>query len=106
MFICACLYCMMLDMQGTGTAVFLILDLGHAGNYWCMVQIYLNPWLVLFHLAWQFHQHSDSNNSRRLFRFSLIHLPLLMVMMLLTKKQWFVTSTGNDEDQVMASSCY
>jgi hypothetical protein len=36
----------------------------------------------------------------------LIHLPLLMVMMLLTKKQWFVTSTGNDEDQVMASSCY
>jgi protoheme IX farnesyltransferase len=92
---------MMLDMQGTGTAVFLILDLGLAGNYWCMVQICQNTWWVLFHLAWQFHQHSDSSSSRRLFRFSLIHLPLLMAMMLLTKKQWYVTSTGNDEDQVM-----
>lgn len=51
------------------------------------------------YLAWQFHQHSDSSSSRRLFRFSLVHLPLLMVMMLLTKKQWFVTSPGNDEEQ-------
>jgi protoheme IX farnesyltransferase len=58
----------------------------------------------IFHLAWQFHQHSDSSSSRRLFRFSLIHLPLLMVMMLLTKKQWYVTLTEGDEDQVIAPS--
>jgi len=97
---------MMSDVQGTDTAGFFILDLGHAGNYWCLVHLYLNTWLILFHLAWQFHQHSDSSSSRRLFRFSLVHLPLLMVMMLLTKKQWFVTSTGNDEEQVMTPSYY
>lgn len=57
------------------------------------------------YLAWQFHQHSDSSSSRRLFRFSLIHLPLLMVMMLLTKKQWYVTLTGGDEDQVRPNQC-
>jgi Polyprenyltransferase (cytochrome oxidase assembly factor) len=94
----------MLDVQGTGTAVFRILDLRNAGNCWCMVQIYQNTWLNLFYLGWQFQQHSDSSSSRRLFRFSLIHLPLLMVIMLLTKKQWYLTSAGKDEEQVMVPS--
>ncbi|KDR11312.1 protoheme IX farnesyltransferase, mitochondrial [Zootermopsis nevadensis] len=44
----------------------------------------LNVYFV--YLAWQFFQQPDSRSSRRLFRFSLIHLPLLMVMLLLTKK--------------------
>ncbi|XP_034951332.1 protoheme IX farnesyltransferase, mitochondrial [Chelonus insularis] len=40
------------------------------------------------YLAWRFYKESDSANSRKLFRFSLIHLPLLMIMMLCSKKHW------------------
>lgn len=40
------------------------------------------------YLAWQFYKKSDSGSSRKLFRFSLIHLPLLMVLFLLNKKYW------------------
>jgi len=34
----------------------------------------------------RFYQKADSNSSRKLFRFSLIHLPLLMTLMCLGKK--------------------
>lgn len=40
------------------------------------------------YLAWEFHKHSDSRSSRKLFRFSLIHLPALIILMLINKKQW------------------
>ncbi|XP_075220384.1 cytochrome c oxidase assembly factor 10 [Lycorma delicatula] len=39
------------------------------------------------YLAWQFYKESDSSTSRQLFRFSLIHLPLLMILMLINKKK-------------------
>ncbi|XP_015523985.1 protoheme IX farnesyltransferase, mitochondrial isoform X1 [Neodiprion pinetum] len=38
------------------------------------------------YLAWQFYKESDSASSRKLFRFSLIHLPALMLLMLFNKK--------------------
>lgn len=57
------------------------------------------------YLAWQFHQYSDSGTSRRLFRFSLIHLPVLMVMMLLTKKHRGPTSSRSDVDEVSPNRC-
>lgn len=40
------------------------------------------------YLAWRFYKHSDSGTSRKLFRFSLLHLPALMVLFLLNKKRW------------------
>jgi protoheme IX farnesyltransferase len=40
------------------------------------------------YLAWKFYKESDSGSSRKLFRFSLLHLPLLMVLFLLNKKEW------------------
>lgn len=43
---------------------------------------------MLLILAWKFNNHSDSANSRRLFRFSLLHLPLLMILILSSKKYW------------------
>lgn len=46
----------------------------------------LNGWFAW--LAWRFYRDSDSNSSRRLFRFSLVHLPALMVLFLLNKKRW------------------
>ena len=42
--------------------------------------------LYMIYLAWRFHQKADSNSSRKLFRFSLIHLPLLMMLMCISKK--------------------
>lgn len=48
------------------------------------------------YLAWKFYKESDSANSRKLFRFSLIHLPLLMVLMFVNKKYWFVKKEKTD----------
>jgi protoheme IX farnesyltransferase len=41
--------------------------------------------LYLTYLAWKFYQKADSNTSRKLFRFTLIHLPLLMTLMCISK---------------------
>lgn len=40
------------------------------------------------YLAWNFYKESDSNSSRKLFRFSLLHLPILMALFLINKKEW------------------
>lgn len=48
------------------------------------------------YLAWKFYKESDSGSSRRLFRFSLLHLPALMVLFLLNKKEW-VFKKSKDE---------
>ncbi|KAK3924310.1 Protoheme IX farnesyltransferase, mitochondrial [Frankliniella fusca] len=47
------------------------------------------------YLAYQFYKKSDSSSSRKLFRFSLIHLPALMLLLLVNKKKWFL---GKSED--------
>ena len=44
----------------------------------------LNGWLS--YLAWRFYRDSDFRSARKLFRFSLFYLPLLMGFMLLNKK--------------------
>ncbi|XP_066586708.1 protoheme IX farnesyltransferase, mitochondrial [Prorops nasuta] len=49
------------------------------------------------YLAWNFYKESDSASSRKLFRFSLVHLPALMLLMLVSKKQWF---SENKKDTV------
>merc|ERR1719468_887809 len=46
--------------------------------------LFLNVYLT--YLAYRFYEKADSNSSRKLFRFSLIHLPLLMTLMGLGKK--------------------
>ncbi|XP_011254390.1 protoheme IX farnesyltransferase, mitochondrial [Camponotus floridanus] len=61
-----------------------ILDLTH---WWfALASTPINAYFL--YLAWKFNNHSDSANSRRLFRFSLLHLPLLMVLILSSKKYW------------------
>lgn len=47
--------------------------------------------------AWQFYKKSDSGSSRKLFRFSLIHLPALMLLMLVNKKYWSSASSQEQE---------
>ena len=41
---------------------------------------------ILIRYLVRFYQKADSNSSRKLFRYSLIHLPLLMTLMCLGKK--------------------
>lgn len=49
------------------------------------------------YLAWKFWRESDSGSSRKLFRFSLVHLPALMLLFLLNKKEWVFTK---DKDEM------
>lgn len=49
------------------------------------------------YLAYKFYQHSDSGSSRKLFRYSLLHLPLLMAMFLLCKKHWIFMDNEDKE---------
>lgn len=53
------------------------------------------------YLAWKFKENSDSANSRKLFQFSLLHLPLLMALILASKKYW--TNTEKQRDNVVSS---
>jgi protoheme IX farnesyltransferase len=41
--------------------------------------------LYFVYLAYRFKRDQDSNSSRKLFRYSLIYLPLLMLLMIVTK---------------------
>nr|CAG4637182.1 EOG090X09NT [Ceriodaphnia reticulata] len=43
--------------------------------------------LYFLYLAWRFYHHSDSSSSRKLFRMSLAHLPIIMILMLVHKKR-------------------
>ena len=44
----------------------------------------LNAYLT--YLAWKFYKEGDSNSSRKLFRFTLGHIPALLILMLVSKK--------------------
>lgn len=53
--------------------------------------IYLFPSAALimsFLPAWKFYQDADSKSSRKLFLFSLIHLPVIMTLMIISKKHY------------------
>lgn len=54
----------------------------------------------MYFLAWQFNKKSDSSSSRKLFRFSLLHLPILMIMMLVSKKSWSSQSDKNENKKI------
>lgn len=72
-------------------------------NWWFAVtSTPLNGYFL--YLAWQFYQNSDSASSRKLFRFSLVYLPALMILLLVNKKYWFIgkkqgEGVTNDESQ-------
>lgn len=55
-------------------------------------------------LAWNFYKQSDSASSRKLFRFSLIHLPALMLLLLLSKKNWSSKTNSDKQDIINAST--
>lgn len=46
--------------------------------------------------AYKFYQKSDSGSSRKLFRFSLVQLPALMLLYLFNKKEWIKKDTNKE----------
>ena len=47
--------------------------------------------LCLVFLAWRFYRDSDYKSARKLFRYSLLHLPLLLMLVLINKKHWYIS---------------
>ncbi|XP_033150580.1 protoheme IX farnesyltransferase, mitochondrial [Drosophila busckii] len=72
-------------------------------NYWFALEtLPLNAYFC--YLAFKFYHRSDSRSSRKLFRFSLIHLPALMLLFLANKKHWYFSETLDDEKTVKSDS--
>lgn len=46
----------------------------------------LNLWFT--YLGWRFYNESDFKSARKLFHFSLFHLPLVMILLILNKREW------------------
>ena len=44
--------------------------------------------LYMTYLGWKFYRDGDSNSSRKLFRFSLVHIPLLLILMIISKESY------------------
>ena len=66
--------------------VALMLPLYDVTNWWFMLEVTpVNLYLTF--LALKFYQDSNNNSSRKLFRFSLLHLPLVMLLALINIKR-------------------
>lgn len=95
--------CTRVSLRHTGyiTALSLLAPALDVTNVWFAVEsIPLNAYFA--YLAWDFHQKADSKSSRKLFRFSLIHLPILMALFLLNKKHWVFSQEKNSEETLAA----
>lgn len=95
--------CTRVSLRHTGfiTGLSLLAPVLDVTNAWFALEtLPLNAYFA--YLAWDFHQKADSKSSRKLFRFSLLHLPLLMGLFLLNKKNWLFREDENDE--VVASA--
>lgn len=89
--------CTRVSLRHTGfiTGLSLLAPVLDVTNVWFAVEtLPLNAYFA--YLAWDFHQKADSKSSRKLFRFSLLHLPLLMGLYLLNKKNWLF---GEDKSE-------
>ena len=61
-----------------------LLPLVGVTNWWFLLEV--TPFnIYLTYLAWNFYKESSNNSSRKLFRFSLLHLPVVMLLALVNK---------------------
>ncbi|XP_055595788.1 protoheme IX farnesyltransferase, mitochondrial [Uranotaenia lowii] len=98
--------CTLVSLRHTGyiTGLSLLAPvLGVTNNWFALESLPLNAYFA--YLAWDFHQKADSKSSRKLFRFSLLHLPILMALFLLNKSHWvFSEDKAKDELSGVAMS--
>ncbi|XP_067622213.1 protoheme IX farnesyltransferase, mitochondrial-like isoform X4 [Eurosta solidaginis] len=57
-------------------------------------------------LAFKFYRKSNSNTSRALFRYSLLHLPCLMLLLLMNKKRWLTTEKKSSAVDIHAKESH
>ncbi|KAK9889760.1 hypothetical protein WA026_007140 [Henosepilachna vigintioctopunctata] len=69
-------------------------------NWWFVLET-MPVNLYFIYLAYQFYSNASSSSSRKLFRYSLLHLPIVMILFLVNKKKWFVFK---NEDEEISSS--
>ena len=78
----------------------LVSYLGVANWSFFVLSLPFNVYLSL--LSWEFHKNSNSNTARKLFRFTLLHLPVLMFFMIIcsgnTKSKELARSLEVDEE--------
>lgn len=55
--------------------------------------------LYMMYLAYKFYQNADSQTSRKLFRYSLIYLPAVMILMFVSKNRTVRQSSANEDDE-------
>uniref|UniRef100_A0A182Y931 Protoheme IX farnesyltransferase, mitochondrial n=1 Tax=Anopheles stephensi TaxID=30069 RepID=A0A182Y931_ANOST len=90
--------CTRVSLRHTGfiTGLSLLAPVLDVTNVWFALEtLPLNAYFA--YLAYDFHQKADSKSSRKLFRFSLLHLPLLMALFLLNKKHWLFREDGKSD---------
>lgn len=54
----------------------------------------------LIYLSWQFYRDANFKTARKLFRFTLLHLPLIMAFLLINKKSWASNSSKTQTEDV------
>uniref|UniRef100_A0A182IVC0 Protoheme IX farnesyltransferase, mitochondrial n=1 Tax=Anopheles atroparvus TaxID=41427 RepID=A0A182IVC0_ANOAO len=93
--------CTRVSLRHTGfiTGLSMLAPVLDVTNVWFALEtLPLNAYFA--YLAWDFHQKADSKSSRKLFRFSLLHLPLLMGLFLLNKKNWLFTEDKTESAEI------
>ena len=60
----------------------------------------VNLWLI--YLAWRFYWDPDGKSAaRRLFQYSLLHLPIVMALLLINKKRWYGLKTEQGAEETV-----
>ena len=59
----------------------------------------VNLWIV--YLSWRFYRDSDYKSSRKLFHYSLLHLPILMALVIINKKHFTSETTKAEVNSVL-----
>ena len=70
--------------------------LGVTSYFFTIPSLVPNLWFT--YLGWRFYRDGDSNSSRKLFMFSLIHLPLVLMLMIISKKTWGKVEDADKKD--------
>lgn len=85
------------------TALCLAMPLGHVTT-WTFAADSLPLNVYLTYAASRFYTHADSRSARRLFHYTLIHLPALLLLMLLSKKRTSSSSSSPVQQQPRAAA--
>ena len=73
-------------------------------TYWFVVDS-LIPNMLLAWFGWRFYRERSNDNARKLFRITLLHLPLVMMLMIINKKQLDPhKNTQTDNDTLVESN--